>query len=134
MNCLTFQMIKVTLTFSEAEDEGGAAGNLFSFIISDVVNPPSTAPTSPFSNILLTDENAYGKLQYTETEVTVQTSIAGVITAATLVQSNSENGSNAQYTFTLTTKNRVPVGSSFVIEYPSDVSVYSTEVCKVTVV
>ena len=40
-------------------------------------NPPSTAPTSPFENIFVTDADGFEKASYTSEEVTAQTEIGG---------------------------------------------------------
>ena len=58
--------------------------------------------------------------------MTAQTSVGGQITAATLAQSNFDNGEYATYTMTVKTINKVPSGAAFMISYTSDVDFASS--------
>ena len=116
------------MTFSSGSLPGGS---IFEFNLADVQNPPSTAPTSPFANIFITDSDGFEKASYTVQEVTAQTEVGGQISSATLAQSSYENGAESDYTLTLTTVNRIPIGAAFMVTYTADVTLNSASTCQV---
>jgi len=63
--------VTVQFTFRQQKIDGGT---VFGFEIVDVYNPSSTKPTSPYSMILLRDENDFVLSQYTAKTVTTQNS------------------------------------------------------------
>lgn len=109
-------------------DTSGSTGD-FSFILMDVTNPETTAPSSAFSGIYITDSSGYSVAQYTTT-LTVDTDTAATLDV-TLTQSSYLPGDEATYTFSWTPNALYPEDAVVRLTYPDSVSLTSKFDCVV---
>ncbi|CDW77580.1 UNKNOWN [Stylonychia lemnae] len=110
--------VTATFTFS-----GGtlAASTAFSFKVSSITNPPSTAPTSAFTAVEMRDTSD-GKLAGFSGTVLVTDTTPATITTKSLDQAIYTLSTATTYTITYTTMNAMAAGGAFKVTYPSTVS------------
>jgi hypothetical protein len=94
-------------------------GTKFSFKISNVKNAMSTKPTSPFSGIEAQDSLFNQIAVYTATGPTVKNTSPSAVNPLTITidQFSKDVAVATDYTFTYTTVNDMPSGSSFLLNY-----------------
>jgi len=89
--------------------------------VSSITNPPSTEPTSSFSNVEMQDTSS-GKLAGFSGTVTVTDTTPATITTSSLSQEVLTLSTATTYTITYTTMNAMASGGSFKVTYPSSVT------------
>jgi hypothetical protein len=89
-----------------------------SFTILGIVNPSTTAASGSFT--ILTTESIDYQIETVSAGVTV-TATAGDITTFSVSPENTKIRERTVYLFTLVTENDVPIGSSIVISFPTEI-------------
>ncbi|CDW83721.1 UNKNOWN [Stylonychia lemnae] len=102
---------------------GGALveSTAFSFKISNIINPPSTTPTSAFTSVQMKDSSD-SKLAEFSGFVQVTDTTPATVTTKILNQTDKTLSTATTYTITYTTMNAMRTGGSFKITYPTSVS------------
>jgi len=100
-------------------------GTVMAFTIDAVTNPPSTCATSTFFDIGVYDSTGDQINEYAGGDVTVATDTAATATAV-LVQDSQEVSASTTYTIEYTCENLVPSGSSFIVGYPTEITMPGT--------
>lgn len=110
-------------------DTSPATGD-FSFILIGVTNPGTTAPSSAFSNIFLTDSSAFNAIQYS-TAFTVETSKGAYLDVELTQTSYDIAAMDVTYTFEWTPNSDYPEDAVIILTWPDSISINSKFGCLV---
>ena len=109
----------IVVTFVTA----GAANNVYRFSLDNIVNPPSSLPSDPFTNIFIQDVHRDNVMVFYNVGPTVATEQAALIQNAILVQGTETPATATTYTISFDPYNPIPTTGSIEITWPSEVEI-----------
>ena len=109
----------IVVTFVTA----GAANNVYRFSLDNIINPPSSLPSDPFTNIFIQDVHRDNVMVFYNVGPTVVTEQAALIQNALLVQGIETPATATTYIISFDPFNPIPTTGSIEITWPSEVEI-----------